>query len=219
MAKGVELVLPRTDDKGDFYLSYSQISTWKRSKREYIRQYFFGERFTGNSYTDFGSKVGEALESGDFSEFTDKEVEFLETIPRYDQFERKIRLNFEGFYVTGYIDSNKSNFKDILDYKTGDMSKAAEYEDEKYYQLEIYSMALEQETGILPDTAKVILVERTGNAFKGEELKLGAQYDTVFKPLDAERLEYVKRDIIKVASEISNTYRQFLIMCEHESIK
>jgi hypothetical protein len=56
-----QLILPKTDKDGISYLSYSQISTWIKSKRDYIRQYFFKEGFEGNAYTDFGSKVGEAF--------------------------------------------------------------------------------------------------------------------------------------------------------------
>ena len=86
------LHLPKTDKDGNPYLSYSQVSTWKRNKRDYIRQYFMGEGFEGNAYTDFGSRVGEALEKGIYNGFTASEIEFLETIPRYDEFEREIRL-------------------------------------------------------------------------------------------------------------------------------
>ena len=47
-----KIVLPKTTPEGIPYLSYSQINTWKNSKRDYIRQYFLGESFDGNSYTE-----------------------------------------------------------------------------------------------------------------------------------------------------------------------
>lgn len=212
MAKNTKIILPRQDESGAYYISYSQLSTWKKSKRDYIRQYFFGENFEGNSYTSFGSIIGESLEHNDFSSFTKKEADFLKTIPRYDQFERKVKLELDGFYVVGFIDSNTSNFKKIMDYKTGDMGKAAEYDNDNYWQLEIYAMALEQETGILPEDARVILIERTGNAFKGEELKLGTQFQEIPRSLDVFRLEQVKAEIIKIAHEISDYYKVFLSM-------
>ena len=62
-----KIILPRVDKEGKCYISYSQHSKWKRDKKDYIKSYFFGERFEGNAYTDFGSKVGEALENNDFS--------------------------------------------------------------------------------------------------------------------------------------------------------
>jgi hypothetical protein len=206
-----QLILPRVDKEGNYYLSYSQISTWKKSKRDYMRQYFYGESFDGNAYTDFGSKVGEALENNNFSKFTKREEKFLRTIPRYEEFEREIKLFMKGFYVKGFIDTNTSDCKKLADYKTGDvLTKAAEYEKDDYNQLEIYSAALEQETGILPTSVMVILIDRTGNAFKGEELKLGDQFVTITKKIDEKRLKSVLKEVQLIAEEISSYYKIFL---------
>ena len=217
-----QLILPKSNDEGVPYVSYSQLSTWKRSKRDYIRQYFLGERFVGNAYTEMGSKVGEALENNDFSEFTLTEQKFLKTVPRYDQFERKINLQMEGFIVVGYIDSNTLSHKTkggnkvevvdkILDYKTGDVSKKrAEYEDDKYTQLDIYAAAMQQETGSLPTDVKVILIDRTGNAFKGEELKLGKEFITITKDVTQERVDKVLKEVQEIAEEISAYYKLYL---------
>ena len=205
------IVLPKKDENGVYYLSYSQISTWKKSKRDYMRQYFFGETFEGNAYTEFGSLVGGCLEKGDFSPFEDHEAELLKKVPRYDEFEREIKLQMKGYYVKGYIDTNTKDFKKIADYKTGDVDKkAGEYEDDSYNQLEIYSAGLQQETGVLPEEAKVFLIDRTGNAFKGEELKLGSSFISIEKTIDEDRIKEVLKDIDKIAVEISNSYKVFL---------
>lgn len=218
------IILPKTDDDGVYYLSYSQISTWKKSKREYIRQYFMGEKFEGNAYTEFGSKVGEALENNDFEGFTPKEKEFLKTIPRYDEFEREIKLQMDGFYIKGFIDTNTSVYSipnkkkielvdKIADYKTGDVEKkTAEYESDDYQQLDIYAGAIRQETGSLPSDVKVFLIDRTGNAFKGETLKLGSKFTTITKNVTDERVDQVLEDVQKVAEEISNYYKLYLTL-------
>jgi hypothetical protein len=220
------LVLPRTDDDGNYYLSYSQYNTWKRSKREYIRQYFFGERFEGNAYTDFGSWIGEALENNDFSDgFTKKEQEFMATVPRFDEFEREIKLQMDGFYVKGFIDTNTKaedypeglHVRRLADYKTGDIAKkTAEYEGDDYCQLELYAAALEQEYGIRPDHAQVVLIGRSGNAFRGEELKLTCEYTTVQKELSDKRMDDVLNNVQQVAEEISAAYQTFLKMTSNE---
>lgn len=219
-----DLILPKTDDDGLYYLSYSQISTWKKSKREYIRQYFLGEKFEGNAYTEFGSKVGEALENNDFEGFTPKEIEFLKTIPRYDEFEREIKLQMDGFYIKGFIDTNTSvhsisNKKKIelvdkiADYKTGDIEKkAAEYESDEYNQLDIYAGAIRQDTGTLPSDVKVFLIDRTGNAFKGETLKLGSKFVTITKNVTDERVDKVLEDVQAIAEEISSYYKLYLTL-------
>ena len=206
-----QLVLPKTDKDGISYLSYSQISTWIKSKRDYIRQYFFKEGFEGNAYTDFGSKVGEAFENADFSQFEFDEQLFLESVPVYQEFERKIKLQMEGFYVVGYIDTNTTCLTKLADYKTGDIEKKrADYESESYNQLEIYAAAIEQETGILPDDVKVFLIGRAGNAFQNEELTLTKEYITITRDVTPEKVAAVKALVQKTAEEISAYYTMYL---------
>lgn len=217
-----KLNLPKQDKSGVPYISYSQKTTWCKNKRDYIRQYFFGETFTGNDYTDFGSKVGEALENNDFSGFTIKEQRFLATIPRYDQFEREIKLQMDGFYVKGFIDTNtleikegKDDVKSLMDYKTGDIkTKIAEYDTDDYHQLEIYAGAIEQETGVLPTDCKVCLIDRTGNAFKGEKLKLGNEFVIIEKQITKERVNQVLSEVQETAEEIASYYEVFLKLKE-----
>lgn len=221
-----KLTLPRKDENGIPYISYSQISTWKKNKRDYMRQYFFGEKFEGNAYTDFGSKVGEALENNDFSGFTANEKKFLKTIPRYDEFEREIALQMDGFYVKGYIDTNTKIYSlsdegeielvdKIADYKTGDITKkAVEYASDDYTQLDIYAAAIKQETGILPSDVRVILIDRTGNAFKNERLKLGDEFITIIKNVTEQRVQEVLKEVQEIAEEISSYYKLYLTLKE-----
>lgn len=205
------IVLPKQDEKGRFYLSYSQYSTWKKNKRDYMRQYFFGEKFEGNAYTDFGSDIGTALENNNFSGYSDKEQKFLKTIPRYDDFEREICLQLDGFYMKGFIDTSKNPPTSIADYKTGDVvKKESEYQSDDYIQLDIYAAAIEQETGILPEEVKVFLIDRKGNAYAGEKLKLGDKFVTITKSVDEARIKDVIKRVTKVAHEISEHYKLFL---------
>lgn len=216
-----KLVLPRLDKDGNHYISYSQLNTWKRSKREYIRQYFWGEGFEGNAYTDFGTLVGEALENGDFSAFTKTEQKFLETIPRYGEYEREIRLEMDGFYVKGFIDTSSEpkeyeksrgvEVRRIADYKTGDVvKKKAEYEADSYTQVDIYAAAMRQQFGVLPDSACVYLIHRTGNAFQNEDLKLGNEFITIDKPITNQKADKVLAEVQAIAEEISAYYQIFL---------
>ena len=99
--------LPRKDKDGISRLSYSQISLFKRSKKEYYESYIEGKPFEGNEYTDFGSKVGEALEHNDFKAFKKDEQETLKKVKRLDEFERMVKLNYDGFY----IDKDNTFFK------------------------------------------------------------------------------------------------------------
>ena len=219
-----QLLLPKTDEEGRSYISYSQIKTWKKSKRDYIRQYFMGEDGPEalKPYGDFGTKVGEALENNDFTSFTKEEQEILKQIPRYDEFEREVKLEMDGFYVKGYIDSNTLVHKTknkkqvelvekILDYKTGDIGKRKEeYESEDYIQLPIYAAGIKQDTGYLPSECHVILIQRDGNAFAGEELRLGKEFITITKDITQNLVDKVLEEVQVTAEEVSAYYTTFL---------
>ncbi len=226
--KHKQLILPRKDEDGNYYISYSQISKWKRSKRDYIRKYFFGEPDDNpalQKYGDFGHKVGEAYENNDFSKWEEHEAEYLQSLPFYDEFEREIKLEMDGFYVLGYIDSNTkpqaapsyllssgtTYIKKILDYKTGDIAKRTpEYESEEYKQLTIYAAALQQEFGILPQEAHVVLIGRGGNAFKGEELTLVKDANIIKKDISPEVIQKTLEYVQSTAEEISRYYQVYL---------
>ena len=213
-----QLILPRKDEDGNYYISYSQLSKWKRSKRDYMRKYFFGEPDDNpalQKYGDFGHKVGEAYENDDFSQWSEKETEYLKSLPYYDEFEREIKLQMEGFYVLGYIDSNTAAedgyVKKILDYKTGEVAKRqAEYESSDYKQVAIYSAALEQEYGKLPDEAIVVLIGRDGNAFKGEELTLAMNHAIIPKEINQDVIDETLEYVQQTAEEISKYYQAYL---------
>lgn len=211
MAKKGEIVLPKKDKKtGKQMVSYSQLSCWKESFRNYVRRYFFTEKFEGNDWTEFGNKVGTALENNDFSAFTKPEQTTLKKVTRYDDFERRIEWHFDEFFVLGFIDTSTSVPTKIGDYKTGDPDKVtAKYESKDYQQLEIYSGAIEQETGVLPEEAHVFIIERIGNPYK-EDLKVGKRIVVVTKDITPERIEEVKQEVLDIVQEISDYYKVFL---------
>lgn len=215
-----KLLLPRLDEEGVPYLSYSQINKWNKKRRDYIRQYFLGEKEDNEGlqkYGDFGHKVGEAFENNDYSEFEPDEIKFLKTVPKYDEFEREVKLKMDGFYLKGMVDTNtkpKRFIKKIADYKTGDVtqkgSSQVDYSSDDYKQLEIYCAALRQEFGIAPEQATVYLIGRVGNAFNGEELKLTKELLPIEREITEEKLDSVEKEIQETAEEISEYYKLFL---------
>lgn len=213
-----KVILPKTNPAGEYYLSYSQIAQWKKSRREYIRSYFLGEKSDNvglQRYADFGLKVGQAFENADFSGFEPHEQEFLKSCPQYDEFETEIRLDFDGFHVLGFVDSNTSPedgyVKKLLDYKSADIEKKrADYQSSDYIQTEIYAGAFRQKYGKLPDEAIVVMIGRSGNGFANEELKLTCEMEIVPKQITDERVDEVIEEVKKVALEISRYYQAYL---------
>lgn len=223
----IKIDLPKKNEEGKSYLSYSQYNKWKNGKRDYIRSYFFKEPWDGNAYTSFGSLVGEALENGDFSAFEPEEAATLKKCTRLDQFEREISYDFGDFFVKGFIDTNDLHtethpegskddtfefVRNLIDYKTGAPDKASLYEGDGYEQVTIYAGALRQETGVLPERGWVELIERTGNPFKQEELKVGGSVTRIPQDVSPGAILKVEQNLKKVAKDISAHYKIFKML-------
>jgi len=207
MVQDCNMNLPRKDKRGVSYLSYSQINTFKRDEKEYIDIYINGRPFEGNAYTDFGSKVGNALENNYFEGFKPHEVETLKKCIRLDEFERMTTLNYNDFYVLGFIDSNSKDYKTIIDYKTGGNKKEFQYSQPEYLQLCYYALSLRQETGVTPEKAYVNFIRREGNAFRGQELTVSKEAPLLIDvDISYNRLKNVYWETIKIAEEISKLF-------------
>ena len=198
--------LPKKDKNGVGRLSYSQISLFKRDKKEYYDTYIVGKPFKGNAYTDFGNRVGKALEHNDFCLFKKDEQDTLKKVKRLDEFERMVKLNYDGFYLVGFIDTNSSDFTKIIDYKTGGAKKEFQYAEPDYTQLCLYALSLRQETGITPSIASVEFIRRKGNAFRGQALTVGDEVISIPVDISLERLKSVYWDTLNVAKEIEKFY-------------
>ena len=147
----------------------------------------------------------------------------MKTIPRYDRFECPTTLIMDGFYVKGFVDTLKlpddhkgsghiiEYVPAIADYKTGEIFKRkGEYESDDYIQLEIYAASIEQVFGSLPHEINVFLIGRSGNAFKGEELKLTKKFITINRKVDEKKIKAVKKLVQETAEEISAYYEAYL---------
>ena len=202
------LDLPKKDLDGFSYLSYSQIQLFKTNKDDYYKTYILKEPFKGNAYTDFGSKVGQALEKNNFELFSKYEAETLSKCERLDEFEKEVKLNYGEFYVVGYIDTNSSDYSKIIDYKTGGNNKEFQYQEKDYTQLCYYALGLRQQHGITPKVAQVNFIRRNGNAFKGEDLTVGNEVKVLDVDISHDRLKKVYWETIDIAKQIEAFYKK-----------
>lgn len=216
------MVLPTKDKEGKQYISYSQVSSWHDSKgfntglpgnQEYIRKYFLGERFPSGPFADFGKQVEAFITERSSSEFfTKEELEVLCNIKPLGVFQHEFKLQFEEFYVTGFIDDTTSDFTHIRDYKTASLASAKKYSGPEYEQLDLYALAIQQQEGKVPSKLEVCIIERLGNGFRGgrDVLKVGENVWYVDRQTSAERLNILENKIITTAQEISDYYEVFL---------
>lgn len=202
--------LPNKDKNGNVYLSYSAINTFLKDKEQFVKTYILKEPFKGNAYTDFGSRVGKALEENDFCLFTKKEESTLKKVTRLDEFERKIILNYDAFYLIGYVDTNTFDLTEIKDYKTGGEGKDIQYSMPEYTQLCYYALGIRQETGINVKKATVEFIQRDGNIRSG--LKVADVKPKIIDiDISEQRLKYVYWDTIRIAKEIEQFYENYLL--------
>ena len=205
-----QLPLPRTDSKGNSYISYSQISTFLYNQADYYHNYVLGKRFEGNVYTEFGSKVGGALEVNDFANFEPQEQNTLSQVVRLDEFEREVRLQYKGFYLLGFIDTNLLSLERIIDYKTGKHGNESKYANDSYTQIALYALALRQETGITSAIGPVNFIQRDGNPGIGEPLMV-APVTPLMVDVDISeaRLKQVYWDTLTIAHRMSAFWEKY----------
>jgi hypothetical protein len=214
--------LPRKDKDGRYYISYSQLSSFNEKKGfntglsgkiEYIRSYFLGEKFEDiNGFATFGQEVESYITDRTCADkFTNKEKEVLETIIPLGTFQKEFKLDFGEFYVLGFIDDCNNNLTKIRDYKTCSKKSGEKYTKDDYYQLDIYAMAIKQETGKLPKELEVCCIEREGNGFKGGRDVMNVANDVWYiqRKTTKERQDYLKKYILETAMEISKYYTIF----------
>lgn len=203
--------LPSKDKNGNSFLSYSQISTFIKDKNEYYKRYILKEPFIDNPYTIFGNKVDNAISTNNYSLFENSEIITLKKITRLDNFQRKTILNYNDFYIIGFIDSCDNNLETIIDYKTGGKNKHLEYLKDDYVQLCYYALSIKQETGNFPKNAYVEFIQRDGNAFKGEYLKVSDVEPIKIKiDISENRCKNVYWKTIEIANQISEFYKSTL---------
>jgi hypothetical protein len=201
--------LPRKDENGESYLSDSQIKLFLKDQNAYYKQYILGEPFLGNAFTEFGLKVGKAIETNNYDGFAPFEQTVLKKVPRLDHFEKEIKLRYDehGFYLKGFIDTVDAGFNTIMDYKTGGKDKEHQYSERDYVQLCFYTLGLRQQYCITPKVGQVCFIRRGGNPFKGEELYVRVEKPLII-PVDISetRLKNVYWNTIKVAKMIEEFY-------------
>lgn len=215
--------LPRQDKDGNYYISYSQITSWndlkgfntgKSGKEEYIRGYFLGESWLDDKgFALFGKDVeAYIVDKMCAKEFDDRERSILDKITPLDIHQKELKTKYEGFYVLGYIDDCTKDYKHIRDYKTCSVNSGKKYATDDYWQLYLYAIGIHNEFGYYPDKIEVCCIERSGNPFKGggrSVLSVGNSHWMIDKQLTPEIVDKTNKIVESTVNEISEYYKVF----------
>jgi hypothetical protein len=219
------MILPRKDENGEYYISYSQYESFTSEKAfgidipgrwGYILNYFLGYEKPDEGWAQFGSEVEDYICNRSFAEnFKEEEKKLLEEIAPLGNFQKEIKLYIlPGIYIKGFIDDATDDLKVIRDYKTASKKSAEKYKKPTYVQLDIYAGWVRQETGKLPEKGEVLVIERKGNCFgqvgRRDLLSVGQSWWIEEKQFTDERTDAVLEDMRRVVKEISLLYEVYL---------
>lgn len=233
-----ELILPRTFEcktgkyknyNGRPKLSYSQYKSWKSNYRnDYIKQYFCGLELPDSIWARTGNDTGEYIEwrgngmidprpksiilkQNSFDNIDNAE---LIDYPENCVYEDQIVVDCGDFVVEGYTDRTRyfpeNNSVHIRDYKTGNISKKADYyASEEYQQLQLYGFGKQQENYNV-EQIEVVMLHRKGNGSEKSPIHLTGE--TLLIPLEYSKDKALSLldDMSKVAKEISDVYKTYL---------
>lgn len=215
------------------YLSYSAMELWRHDPVAYRKRYYEGEPYFSTPYTEFGNKVGGALEELTPDGF-EKAISFipggehLHKVERYSKPEYKVTVDILGVPVLMYLDSFEPTDNAILEYKTGIKSKAGKdpwdrVKVRKHKQLTIYSLGIRELHGAYNPDIKLIWMETkwsqvTAAVEFGSKtfqqtytgLKLTGHVETFHRRIEDWELDRTAEIIRATAEQISEDYTIWL---------
>lgn len=202
---------------GKYYLSYSSYNAWEEYTEDFIKNKFVKLPQKPKLYASLGNYLGEAVETGSFSEenpngFTGQENLKLVPRPKDAEYERFVLIDMGEFIFIGFIDiyEEKKNKVKLGDLKTGGKNKEKYYASDKYKQTRLYGKAVEMEGKELEKTY-VWFVRRTGSHINpplhisDEQFEIPLEYTP---ELGEKAIEGLKKGAIQI-SDCYTTYLKF----------
>ena len=201
------------------YLSYSALSTWKSAPDMFRARYYEGAPYLSTPYTEFGNKVGNALETGNLFHSC------LEEVPRYDVMEKKLEVEIEGVPFLMYLDSFDSDTLAIAEYKTGIIGPGGRepwdrVKVRKHIQLPIYALGVREQFGDWNPDLKLVWMETKWSTVDHETkfqdqtflerrpgLKLTGRVETFERTIAEWELDRMATLIRTAAEEITEDYK------------
>ena len=214
-----DIVLPRG------YLSYSAMELWLRDKEGYRLRYYVGEDYFSTPYTEFGNKVGEALE---FRQWEDPVLAPVRgKIPQGTHPEHKLEVVINGVTMFGKLDDFDLQNYAIEEYKTGirDAKGKAPWNKvavRKHKQLTLYSLFVRTKYGIYNPNIRLTWMETAwGQVCKditfgskviqdcNKNLYLTGHVETFWREIKDWELDRMAEIIRKTAEDITEDYKQW----------
>lgn len=198
------LILPRP------HISWSQLSCWLSNPARYRREYFECGDKLDTKYLRFGKGVAKLIEEG-------KHTTLLPDLVVYDTPEFEIKTEVLGVPILSYLDSYDSKENVFREVKTGKLpwTKAKVI---KHGQLVFYATALKHSCGKIPEYCDLDWVETKDGVVEQDDfwrenektINVTGRVVSFHRAFDEREIEKMEESIVKVATEISEAYQEFL---------
>lgn len=197
------------------------MSLWNRDRESFRKRYYEGEPYISTPYTEFGNKVGGALETGELFDDT------LQKVPRYSEMEYKIEEEIEGVPFLMFLDSFDPESLSILEYKTGIKSKTGEepwnnVKVRQHIQLPIYTLGVAHKHGAFKPDITLVWMETKWSTVTtevpfgskvmkqtGPGLKLTGRVEKFNRTIAEWELERMRKLIRQAAEEITEDFSKW----------
>lgn len=191
------------------YLSHSQITCFKSSKKRYVQEYFENGKKLKTKYLDIGKKIAKMIEE-------DKHHDILPGLPVFPLRELEIRVEVAGVPVLCKLDDCKEDYSEFRDKKSG-LDPWSNTKAQKSEQLLLYATAIRAKYGVTPKKAYIDWIqtsmteeECSGGLCKGPQLGITGRYESYEREFDERELNRKEKEIAQVAVEISKFYEAWL---------
>lgn len=185
------------------YLSWSQLSLFERSPKEYKRIYILGEEQRTSRAMEYGSKLADVLENGDDGE--DVLISSLYSLlPKYKTMEKKIEAETGGIKILGKLDTYCPKTHNFREYKTGKIPWTQRKVD-NHGQITFYAMLIFLAYKKIPKDIELIWAET--EYIDGEIQATGRIKTFKTKRTLIDIMKFMAR-VGKVAKQINEIYKK-----------
>jgi len=190
------------------YISYSAMQCFKSSKERFKREYFEKADKLTTKYLVFGKGIAKMIEE-------DRYKQLLPSLVVYELHEYEIRTEIAGVPVLCYLDSCKADFTSFRDDKTG-KTAWTQAKLQKSDQFLMYACAIRAKHGIMPKDCYVDWIETVDDKqekkalHNSDTIKVTGRVESFKRTFDKRELDRFEKEIVKVANEISEYYKQWL---------
>ncbi len=193
------------------YISYSQLVLIERSPELYIQQYIYGKKPKGSINMDFGSKMANALETGNGSEDVILDL-MIAHLPKFElmdiAFEADLQDGKEKIKVLAKPDTYKKDLSALKEYKTSVRNWTQKMADESD-QITFYCTVIWLLTKKIPECELVQVKTR----YRGNKGQIEATGEILRFPTSRKMI-----DIIKMCTRIKRGWKKIKEVSEKELI-